>query len=376
MAVFSRFLAIMLFSACTVAGQTVSTLVSGSTFNDGLALDREGNIYASLYYGTTVTKITPGGQATIFATGLSSPNGLTFGPDGDLYVPNATGNSISRITPDGTRTTFLTITDPATALFNGDGTLLVTHYNLNKISLVDTNLAVSDFLVGGELDGPIGLVRDPNGILYIGNFNDGRIFRFTAASGLEVIGDIPGWLGFMTLAGDAIYATGWQDNRIYKVPLDGSGAQVFAGTGALGSADGPVGTATFSIPNGIVATPTGDTLYISDYSSRSLRMITGVNTSTDIGDADEQIQGFHLHQNYPNPFNPTTTVRFRVPVTSQVSIIIYDVIGNQVASLVNDRVTAGEHEAVFDGKGLSSGVYVARMLTGAAVQTQMMLLLK
>ncbi len=376
MAVFSRAIAIAVFSVCTALGQTVSTLVSGSTFNDGLALDGAGNIYASRYYGTTVTKITPAGQATIFATGLSSPNGLTFGPDGNLYVPNASGNSISKVAPDGTRTTFLMIADPATALFNNDGTLLVTHYNQNKISLVDTNLTVTDFLVGGALNGPIDLVWDDDGVLYIGNFNDGKIFRFTTAAGLEVIGDIPGWLGFMTLAGNAIYATGWQDNRIYKVPLDGSGSQIFAGTGALGNNDGPVGSATFSNPNGIVATSTGDTLYISDYTSRSLRMITGVNTSTDVGGASQRVQRFQLFQNYPNPFNPSTTVRFRVPVMSQVSINIYDIIGNEVASLVNDRMTAGEHEVVFDARDLSSGVYLARMIAGTYAQTQMLLLLK
>ncbi len=372
----SRIFAIGLFLVCTMSGQTVSTLVSGSTFNDGLALDHEGNIYASRYYGTTVTKITPAGQASIFATGLSSPNGITFGPNGYLYVPNASGNSISQIAPDGTKTAFLTIADPATALFNSDGTLLVTHYNLNKISLVDTNLAVSDFLVGGQLNGPIGLVRDSSGILYIGNFNDGRIFRHTNAGGLEVIGDIPGWLGFMTLAGSAIYATGWQDNRIYRVPLDGSGAQVFAGTGVAGSNDGPVGVATFSNPNGIVATSTGDTLYISDYSSRSLRMITGVNTSTDINGPGVLVQDFHLDQNYPNPFNPSTIVRFRVPLASQVLINIYDVAGNHVANLVNDRMTEGNYEVVFDGRGLSSGVYFARMVAGTHAQTRAMLLLK
>jgi sugar lactone lactonase YvrE len=253
---------------------------------------------------------------------------------------------------------------------------LVTHYNLNKISLVDTGLAVSDFLVAGELDGPIGLARDANGILYIGNFNDGRIFRFTAAAGLEVIGDIPGWLGFMTLAGDAIYATGWQDNRIYKVPLDGSGAVVFAGTGALGNDDGHVGTATFSNPNGIVATSTGDTLYVSDYTSRSLRMITGANTSTDVGGTGKIVQGFQLDQNYPNPFNPATTIRFSIPVSNPVTIGVYDLAGKQVALLLNEGMPAGKHEVRFDGRNLSSGIYLVRMVSGIYHQTHKMMLLK
>ena len=86
----------------TLKAQTVSTLVPGpSTFNDGLEMDMDGNIYASLYYGTTVTKITPNGTTSIFASGFSSPNGLKFGPDGYLYVPSAAANKISKVSLSG-----------------------------------------------------------------------------------------------------------------------------------------------------------------------------------------------------------------------------------------------------------------------------------
>ncbi|MBX2992673.1 MAG: T9SS type A sorting domain-containing protein [Bacteroidetes bacterium] len=363
--------------ACTVSSaQTVSTIVSNSTFNDGLALDAAGNIYASLYYGTTVTKITPTGQASIFAGGLSSPNGITFGPNGDLYVPNASGSSISKITPAGTSSTLLTITDPATLMFNSDGSLLVTHYNLNKISLVDTNLGVSDFLSGGLLNGPIGLVRDGQGVLYIGNFNDGKIFRYVPGTGLQEIGDIPGWLGFMTLSGNAIYATGWQDNRIYKVPLNGSGAVVFAGTGVAGNADGPVATATFNNPNGIVATAGGDTIYISDYTSRSLRMIVGVNSTTHVGQESALPVAFRLDENYPNPFNPSTTIKFRIPVSGHVTLKVYDLLGREVQVLVNELLEAGSFETKFDALNLASGVYFYRLQSGNFVSLRKMLLTK
>ena len=71
---------------------------------------------------------------------------------------------------------------------------------------------------------------------------------------------------------------------------------------------------------------------------------------------------FALHQNYPNPFNPLTTIRYDLPHDSHVEIIIYDVLGRQVRTLVNKQVSAGYHSVVWGGKSdfgipLGSGLY-------------------
>jgi N-acetylneuraminic acid mutarotase len=83
-----------------------------------------------------------------------------------------------------------------------------------------------------------------------------------------------------------------------------------------------------------------------------------------------------LEQNYPNPFNPTTVIRYQLPAAAQVTLTVYDLLGREVTTLVNERMCAGTHEATFDGSGLSSGVYICRLSAGDVVQSRRLLLLK
>ena len=85
---------------------------------------------------------------------------------------------------------------------------------------------------------------------------------------------------------------------------------------------------------------------------------------------------FHLFQNYPNPFNPGTTIRYELPSTSMVRVGVFDILGREVAVLVNERKEAGSHEVKFDGSYLASGVYFYRMQAGSFVQTRKLLLVK
>jgi hypothetical protein len=90
---------------------------------------------------------------------------------------------------------------------------------------------------------------------------------------------------------------------------------------------------------------------------------------------------FALFQNYPNPFNPTTTIQFQLPNTSDVSIIIFDMLGQEVRTLIAGQVVAGVHNVDWDGVNdsgvkMSSGSYIYRMTAGEFVQTKEMILLK
>lgn len=85
---------------------------------------------------------------------------------------------------------------------------------------------------------------------------------------------------------------------------------------------------------------------------------------------------FVLHRNYPNPFNPTTVISYQFPTASYVTLKIYDVLGREVAILVNDRETAGGHSVTFNAAKLPSGVYFYRLSTGNFTSTKKALLLK
>jgi len=83
-----------------------------------------------------------------------------------------------------------------------------------------------------------------------------------------------------------------------------------------------------------------------------------------------------LFQNYPNPFNPSTRIQYTLSSTKFVTLKVYDVLGNEVATLVNDEVPSGSYEIDFNSDGLTSGIYFYKLTAGNFVQTRKMILLK
>lgn len=85
---------------------------------------------------------------------------------------------------------------------------------------------------------------------------------------------------------------------------------------------------------------------------------------------------FKLEQNYPNPFNPSTKIEFSIPASSQVELKVFNILGQEVATLVNESLKAGNHAVTFDASRLATGVYLYRISAGTFVSTKKMLLLK
>lgn len=83
-----------------------------------------------------------------------------------------------------------------------------------------------------------------------------------------------------------------------------------------------------------------------------------------------------LEQNYPNPFNPRTTIRYSLPAASQVSLALYNTLGEMVAEILNADQQAGDHEVQFDGTGLASGIYFYRLSVGGQKQTRKAVLVR
>jgi subtilisin family serine protease len=78
---------------------------------------------------------------------------------------------------------------------------------------------------------------------------------------------------------------------------------------------------------------------------------------------------FILYQNYPNPFNPSTTIKYFIPVDSQVKIVLFNILGNELKTLFNGNVTAGDHELELSASGLASGVYFVKVIAGGFQKT-------
>ncbi len=85
---------------------------------------------------------------------------------------------------------------------------------------------------------------------------------------------------------------------------------------------------------------------------------------------------FALEQNYPNPFNPTTVIQYSIPEATKVDLVLYDVLGNKVKTLVSKEHSPGVYRYEFDGSGLSSGIYFYRLITKEYVQTRKFVLMK
>ncbi len=97
---------------------------------------------------------------------------------------------------------------------------------------------------------------------------------------------------------------------------------------------------------------------------------------TDVEDEITNNLSFSLNQNYPNPFNPTTTISFNLPNAEFVNLKVYDVLGREIATLVNEELTAGQHIKIFNAENLSSGVYFYKLQAGKFSETKKMLLTK
>lgn len=113
---------------------------------------------------------------------------------------------------------------------------------------------------------------------------------------------------------------------------------------------------------------------IADRSAQPFTIMDATGVSVEA--QGEVIREYALHQNYPNPFNPATTIRFDLPVDSEVRLTVYDAVGREVITLVDGRRSAGAHAVVFDASQLPSGLYVYRLRTSSFTRTQKMMLVK
>lgn len=271
----------VLFAAASTfsfAQVNVSTVVDSVDFKftDDLLFDAAGNLYCADYSGDKVFKRSPNGDLSVLVSGLNTPNGLAFDGQGALFICDNVGNRIYKVDVNGNFLDTIVVNYPSGIIKDAiSDTMIFTTYgaqsSLKKLS-PDGN--VFDFISGTPLNGPVGL-EYCGGQLYVANFNDRKIFR-VEQDNLTFVAQLPGSgnLGFIACLNSYLFATAFNQHKIYKIDPLLETVEAYAG-GIAGQLDGPLDLALFSSPNGITFNSAGDTMYISQYPSGKLRMITG-----------------------------------------------------------------------------------------------------
>jgi hypothetical protein len=214
--------------------------------------------------------------------------------------------------------------------------------NTNVTALISTN----GLLVAGTAQGSVGGV-------YISSDNG---VNWTLSQSIT-------WVTSLITIGSNIFVGSYGDGVWRSTNLGNSWSQINDGLGS-----GAYYVLSLGADNQYIFAGTGA-------SSIWRRPLSQVVTDTE-EETNLQPKEFSLNQNYPNPFNPSTSIQYQVSSTLNVSLKVYDVLGNEVASLVSEEKPAGTYEVKFSAAELSSGMYFYRLQAGNFVETKKMLLLK
>jgi hypothetical protein len=210
---------------------------------------------------------------------------------------------------------------------------------------------------------------DRNGLMWVGSYWDVRYHDFT------------GWYALDPTQDWAIVDTVGHNN--YDVVTRGAIGTDYPWL--------PPGN-TYYAPRHAAWTADGTTMYTADYDGGVIKKWTNaepkgpgssvidpeVLVSIDYDDVGRPIIAveFDLQQNYPNPFNPTTTIPFDISKTFNVKLLVYNMLGQVVTTLVDKQMSAGHYDFQFDGSNLASGTYFYQLIVDGQIATKQMMLIK
>ena len=124
-----------------------------------------------------------------------------------------------------------------------------------------------------------------------------------------------------------------------------------------------------------ISFPTVNTGYVCSWSGKILKTTDG--GATYVSNINSNVPDeYKLYQNYPNPFNPSTNIKFQLHESGFVTLKVYDAMGKEIRTLLNEKMDAGEYETTFNAEGISSGIYFYKIQSGDFSETRKMLLVK
>lgn len=292
------------------------------------------------------------GAMDIFVSGNPSPFGA--GGFSKLYLNDGAGN----FTPSNEQFKQLSLSYAAFGDYNNNGKLdlILTGYNQDSLAFVT-------FLYENVTDSANTAPTVPTNLSETINESDVTL-NWDAGTDLQTntesltynirIGSTPG--------GIDVFSAMSHNDGVRMLPLHGNTNHNTSWT-IKGLAPGQYYWSVQTIDNGFLA---------SEFSPE--RSFT-VESSTNIS-LNELAVSFELKNNFPNPFNPVTNIIYSIPENGLVTLKVYDILGKEVATLVNERLTAGQYQIRFDASNLNSGVYFYTLQSGSFKDTKRMILLK
>lgn len=231
----------------------------------GVAVGPDGYVYVS-NFGATVWKISPGGEVERLVSSLKGSSGNTVDKAGNLLQASFLDGRIIQIDPDGRITTRVEsgLEGPVGLVSDPDHRLFVCNCRGNSVAVVDREGKIETLVRGEPLDCPNGITWGPQGRLYVVSFNNGDVVQISRDGSMRTVATLPGGgNAHIAFARGSFFITQIGDNQIYRMSLKGD-YQLFAGTGVLGQEDGPVREGTLSRPNGIAFDRNRGALYINN----------------------------------------------------------------------------------------------------------------
>ncbi|MEN0004509.1 MAG: T9SS type A sorting domain-containing protein [Bacteroidota bacterium] len=354
-------LLIMLMTTAAHA-QTVTTLVNDSskTF-EAIHWNPAGIIYAVDFNNGRLYQVSLDGTVETIVTGIPNMAGGGFDAAGNFYFSGLASGTVYRLNEeDGSTSVIATGLNQPTGITAFDAaTLLVGQYGNNSVAKVDiASGAVENWISGGGINGPDGIIKYDEDEYLVANFNNSQIHLVDAEGEITDFANLPvnGFMGYITLLDDYVYVASFAGRQIYRVDEDE--VMVFAGNGSVDHSDGTASAARFTQPNGIVHSPNGDTLLITDGSR--IRMITDLMGVVNV-EEQQLVSAFQLG---PNPASELLNCSFEVTEKAQLSWSISDAKGQVINRGAAQLYQQGLHKLSIDIDTLPAGNYFLSLQGG------------
>ncbi|MEM8528035.1 MAG: SMP-30/gluconolactonase/LRE family protein [Bacteroidota bacterium] len=292
----------------------------------GGTVDEKGNFYYSEFNTGNILKIDTAKNQTIYCSGLIGPAGILIDEENQImYVANYSGNSIS------------------------------------KIDMAAETIQATILASGGLINGPDGLVFDPDGNIISANFNNNNIQRITPegeVTRFATISSSPN-SGYIVRRDDQYIIAGAASPNIYSISLEGEVRQI-AGTGVVGYQDGEAAQAQFNLPNGVALSPSGDTLILTESSTDGrIRLLTNFDLTNTIA-IEQTFEQVHLS---PNPASDQINLKMNLKKAADLTINLIQFNGTVVDTLTTTQASKGIFERqIMLPSNLDAGIYLVQIV--------------